>query len=50
MAVNPIIECCSRELVPEYCQDLKSSVIYPVHLLFVKSVHGHLHRSPHPVP
>jgi len=28
MAVNPIIDCFWRDLVPEYCQGLESSVVY----------------------
>ena len=40
MAVNPIIKCFWRDLVPEYCQGLYSSVVYPAPLYCVKSHHG----------
>jgi len=45
MAVNPIFECISTDLVPEYCQRLESSAVYTVPPLFVKSVHGRSNRS-----
>jgi len=48
MAVNPVIECFRRDLVPEYCHGLESSAIYTVPLYFVESVHGRPKRSlPH---
>jgi len=40
MAVNPIIECSSRDLVPEYCQGIESSANYTAPPFFVESVHG----------
>jgi len=45
MAVNPIIECYSRNLVTEYCQDLESSVVYTVPPFFVKTLPGRSNRS-----
>jgi hypothetical protein len=45
MAVNPIIEYFSRDLVPEYCQGLESSAVYTAPGHFVKSVHGGSNRS-----
>jgi hypothetical protein len=40
IAVNPIIEFFSRELVPTYCQGLESSTMYTAHPFFVESLHG----------
>jgi len=45
MAVNPIIECFGRDLVPDYCQGLKSSAVYTAPPFFVESVHGRSNRS-----
>jgi len=45
MAVNPIIECFWRDLVPEYCQGLKSSAVYTAPPFFVESVHGRSNRG-----
>jgi len=45
MAVNPIIECFGRDLVPEYCQGLKSSAVFTVPPFFVESLHGRSNRS-----
>jgi hypothetical protein len=41
MAVDPIIECCSRDLVPEYFQGLASSAIYTLPPCFFESLPGH---------
>jgi hypothetical protein len=40
MAVNPIIEFFSRDLVPEYCQGVESSAVYIALPFFVESRHG----------
>jgi len=45
MAVNPVIECFRRDLVPEYCQSLESSTVYTAPPIFVESVHGRSNRS-----
>jgi hypothetical protein len=45
MAVNPIIECISRDLVTEECQGLESSRVYTVSPFFVESFHGRSNRS-----
>ena len=45
MAVNPTIECFSRDLIPEYCQGLESSAVYIAPHIFVESLHGHSNRS-----
>ena len=45
MPVNPIIECFSRDLIPEYCQGLEASAVFTVPPFFVKSLHGHSNRS-----
>jgi hypothetical protein len=45
MAVNPIIECFSRDLVTEYCQSLESSAVYTAPSFVVKSLHGASNRS-----
>ena len=39
-AVNPIIECISRDLVPEYCHSLGSSAVYTGPPSFVQSLPG----------
>jgi hypothetical protein len=44
MAVNPIIECYSRDHVPEYCQRLESHAGYTAPPVFVESVHGRSNR------
>ena len=44
MAVNPIIERFSRDLVPKYCQGLESSAVYTAPLCFVESLHGRWNR------
>ena len=28
MAVNPIIECFGRDLIPDYCHSIESSAVY----------------------
>jgi len=40
IAVNPIIECFWRDLVPKYCQGVQSSAVYTGPPFFVDSVHG----------
>ena len=45
MAVNHIIECFRRDLVPEYCQGLESSTVYTAPPIFVESVQGRWNRS-----
>jgi len=48
MAVNPIIECFSRDLVTKYCQGLESNTVYTACPIFVESLPGHSNRSlPH---
>ena len=44
MAVNEIIECFRRDLVPEYCYSLESSVVYTAPPFFVESLNGHSNR------
>jgi hypothetical protein len=44
MAVNPIIECFSRDLVTEYCQDLESSAVYTVPPFILKTLPGRSNR------
>ena len=45
MAVDPRNECFSRDLVPEYCQGLDSSVVYTAPPYFVATVPDHSNRS-----
>ena len=45
MAVDPIIECFSTDLVPEYCYGLDSSAVYTVHPSFAESLPGHYNRG-----
>jgi hypothetical protein len=45
MLVNPIIECFSRDLVPEYCQGLEASAVSTAPPFFVESLHGRSNRS-----
>jgi len=45
MPVNRIIECFSRDLVPEYCQRLEASTVSTAPSFFVKSLHGRSNRS-----
>jgi len=40
MAVNPSIECFSRDLIPEYCHGLEFSVVYTLPLFWVESLPG----------
>jgi hypothetical protein len=48
MPGNPMIECFSRDLVPEYCQDFEASAVSTAPLFFVESLHGRSSRSlPH---
>jgi len=48
MAVNPIIECFSRDLITEYCQGLEFRKAYTAPPFFVKSLPGRSNRSlPH---
>jgi hypothetical protein len=44
MALNPIIECFSRDLVTEYCQGLKSSTVYTVPPFILKTLPGRSNR------
>jgi len=45
MAVNPIIECFSRNLITQYCQGLESSAVYTAPPFFVESLHGCSNRT-----
>jgi hypothetical protein len=45
MAVNPIIDYFSRDLVPEYCHGLESSAVSTAPPIVVKSLHGPSNRS-----
>jgi hypothetical protein len=45
MAGNPIIECLSRDLVPENCQGFESTVVDTTPSLFVESVLGRSTKS-----
>jgi len=45
MAVDPIIECFSTDLVTEYCQGLESSVVHTAPPVFVETLHGRSNRS-----
>jgi len=45
MAVNPRIECFSRELVTEYCQGSESSTVYTAPPFFVKTLPGRSNRN-----
>jgi len=48
MAVNPIIECNSRDLISEYCQGIESSMVFTATPFFVKTLPGLSNRSlPH---
>ena len=48
MAVNPIIESFSRDLVTGYCQSLESSAVYTAPPCFVETLPGRSNRSlPH---
>jgi len=45
MTANRIIECWSRDFVPEYCHCAESSVVYTAPRSFVKSLNGCSNRS-----
>jgi len=45
LAVNPIVECFTRDLVPEYCQGLESSMVNTPPPFFKQSLHGCSNRS-----
>jgi hypothetical protein len=45
MAVNPIIDCFSRDLIPKYCHGLEFSVVYTDPPCVVESLHGRSNRS-----
>jgi len=45
MAVNPIIECFWRDLVPEYCHGLESTVVHTALPFFFESLQGRSNRS-----
>jgi len=40
MAVNPIIECFSRDLVSKYCHSLESTAVYIAPPFSVQSLPG----------
>jgi len=50
MAVDPITECFSRDLVPEYCHGLESSGVYTAPPFFVESLPGRSNKSPPRLP
>jgi len=37
MAANLLIECISRDIVPKYCHDFKSSMVYTAPAFFIES-------------
>jgi hypothetical protein len=45
MAVNPIVECFWRDLVPEYCHGLESSAVNTAPLFFVEYLQGRSNQS-----
>jgi len=45
MGVNPIIECSSRDLVPEYSHSSESSAVYTAPPTCVESLPGCLNKS-----
>jgi len=45
IAVNPIIECFSRDLVTEYCQCFQCSAVYTVPPDVVETLPGRSYRS-----
>jgi len=45
MAVNPIIQCVARDLMPKYGHSLESSAVYTVPPFFVESLPGRSNRS-----
>ena len=45
MAVNRMIECFSRDLVPVYHHGLESGAVYTASPFCVESLHGHSNRS-----
>ena len=48
MAVDAMIECFSKDLIPEYCHGLESSAVYTAPPYLVESLHGRSNRSlPH---
>jgi len=48
MAVNPIIECFSTDIIPKYCHGLEFSAGYTAPPIFVESLLGRYNRSlPH---
>jgi len=40
MAVDPIVECYSRDLIPKYCHGLETSAVYTAPPFFVESLPG----------
>jgi hypothetical protein len=44
MAVNPIIECIGRDLIPEYCHGLESSKVNTAPRFFIESLQGGSNR------
>jgi len=45
MAVNPIIECFSRDPDTEYCQGLECRAVHTATPFFVETLHGRSNRS-----
>jgi hypothetical protein len=45
MAVDPIIECFSRDLVTQYCQDLESSGVCTAPPIYVETISCRSYRS-----
>jgi len=50
MALNRILECFSRDLIPEYCHGLESRVVYTAPPFLVQSLNGCSNRSEPPLP
>ena len=50
IAVNPIMDCISRNLVPKYCQGIESSTVYTAPPFCVESLCGRSNRSPPCLP
>jgi len=45
IAINPLIECFSRDLVTEYCQGLESCAVLTAPPFFVETLPGRSNRS-----
>jgi hypothetical protein len=50
IAINPILEFFSSDLVAAYCQGIESSMICTAPPIFVESLHGRLNTSPPRLP